>query len=72
MALDGISLTVAEVSGDAFTVAVIPHTFDNTTLSHRRAGDSVNLEVDVIARYVERLLGKEPQFSFENLRDMGY
>lgn len=72
VALDGISLTVAEVSGDAFTVAVIPHTFDNTTLSHRRAGDSVNLEVDVIARYVERLLGEQPQLSFEDLRDMGY
>lgn len=72
VALDGISLTVAEVSGDAFTVAVIPHTFDNTTLSHRRAGDSVNLEVDVIARYVERLLGGQPQLSFEDLRDMGY
>ena len=72
VALDGISLTVAEISGDAFTIAVIPHTFDNTTLSHRRAGDSVNLEVDVIARYVERLLGEQPQLSFENLRDMGY
>ena len=72
VALDGISLTVAEVSGDVFTIAVIPHTFDNTTLSHRRAGDSVNLEVDVIARYVERLLGGQPQLSFENLRDMGY
>lgn len=72
VALDGISLTVAEVSGDAFTVAVIPHTFANTTLSHRRTGDSVNLEVDVIARYVERLLGDKPQLSFENLRDMGY
>ena len=72
VALDGISLTVAEVSGDAFTVAVIPHTFANTTLSHRRTGDSINLEVDVIARYVERLLGDKPQLSFENLRDMGY
>ncbi len=72
VALDGISLTVAEVSGDAFTIAVIPHTFDNTTLRHRRAGDSVNLEVDVIARYVERLLGEQPQLSFEDLRDMGY
>ena len=72
VALDGISLTVAEISGDAFTIAVIPHTFDNTTLSHRRTGDSVNLEVDVIARYVERLLGEQPQLSFENLRDMGY
>lgn len=72
VALDGISLTVAEVSGHAFTVAVIPHTFDNTTLSYRRTGDSVNLEVDVIARYVERLLGSKPPLSFENLRDMGY
>lgn len=72
VALDGISLTVAEVSDRAFTVAVIPHTFDNTTLSHRRTGDSVNLEVDVIARYVERLLGGKPQLSFEDLRDMGY
>ena len=70
--LDGISLTVAETSGHAFTVAVIPHTFDNTTLSHRRTGDSVNLEVDVIARYVERLLGSKPPLSFEDLRDMGY
>ena len=72
VALDGISLTVAEVSGDAFTVAVIPHTFDNTTLSQRRTGDSVNLEVDVIARYVERLLGEQSQLSFEDMRDMGY
>lgn len=72
VALDGISLTVAEVSSDAFTVAVIPHTFDNTTLSHRRTGDSVNLEVDVIARYVERLLGEQSQLSFEDMRDMGY
>ncbi|MYF90841.1 MAG: riboflavin synthase [Gemmatimonadetes bacterium] len=72
VALDGISLTVAEIRGDAFTVAVIPHTFDNTTLSHWRTGDSVNLEVDVIARYVERLLGEQPQLSFEDLRDMGY
>ncbi len=72
VAIDGISLTVAEVSGDVFTVAVIPHTFDNTTLSHRRTGDAVNLEVDVIARYVERLLGGQPQLSFEDLRDMGY
>ena len=72
VSLDGISLTVAEVSGDAFTIAVIPHTFDHTTLSHRRTGDSVNLEVDVIARYVERLFGEQPQLSFEDLRDMGY
>ena len=74
--VDGISLTVAAVSHEAFTVAVIPHTFDNTTLSYRRAGDSVNLEVDVIARYVERIFSVEAPpssgLSFENLRDMGY
>ena len=76
ISLDGISLTVAAVSAEAFTVAVIPHTFDNTTLSHRRAGDSINLEVDVIARYVERLFGGEAPaatgLSFETLRNMGY
>ncbi|HIG54603.1 MAG TPA: riboflavin synthase [Candidatus Latescibacteria bacterium] len=74
--LDGISLTVAAVTREAFTVAVIPHTFDNTTLSHRRASDSINLEVDVIARYVERLFGGQAPsstgLSFETLRDMGY
>ncbi len=76
IAIDGISLTVAEVSSEVFTVAVIPHTFDNTTLSHCRIGDFTNLEVDVIARYVERLFGGDPtsstELSIEKLREMGY
>ena len=76
IAIDGVSLTVAGVEAGVFTVAIIPHTFDNTTLSHRHAGDSVNLEVDVIARYVERMLGgsapSAESLSFEKLRDMGY
>ena len=76
IAVDGISLTVGGVEVGVFTVAIIPHTFDNTTLSHRRVGDSVNLEVDVIARYVERMLGgvapPAEGLSFEKLRDMGY
>jgi riboflavin synthase len=76
IALDGISLTLAEVHEGGFTVAVIPHTFDNTTLSQRRGGDLVNLEADVIARYVERLLkaGRSAGegLSFERLRQMGY
>jgi riboflavin synthase len=54
--VDGISLTVVSVDADCFTVAVIPHTIEVTTLGHRRAGDKVNLEVDVLAKYVERLL----------------
>ncbi len=54
--VDGVSLTVVEVSADRFSVAVIPHTMAVTSLGHRRAGDRVNLEVDVIAKYAERLL----------------
>lgn len=54
--VDGISLTVARVEQDVFEVAVIPHTLDVTTLGLRKPGDTVNLEVDVLAKYVERLL----------------
>ncbi|MBA2610055.1 MAG: riboflavin synthase [Actinobacteria bacterium] len=54
--IDGISLTLVSVDGEGFTVAVIPHTVEVTTLGHRREGDKVNLEVDVLAKYVERLL----------------
>jgi riboflavin synthase len=54
--VDGISLTVAGVRDDAFEIAVIPHTLAVTTLGARQPGDPVNLEVDVVAKYVERLL----------------
>ena len=53
--VDGVSLTVVEPTDEGFTVAVIPHTAEVTTLGHRRPGDRVNLEVDLIAKYVERL-----------------
>ena len=56
VAVDGCSLTVAAVDGDRFTVAIVPHTAAITTLGRRRPGDPVNLEVDVVAKYVERLL----------------
>lgn len=56
VALDGTSLTVNEVSGSRFGVNLIPHTLTATTWGARRAGDSVNLEVDLFARYVARLL----------------
>ena len=58
IAVDGVSLTVVEVLDDGFTVAVIPHTAAVTTLGLRRPGDAVNLEFDVIAKYVARLLGE--------------
>ena len=54
--VDGVSLTVVDVLDDGFTVAVIPHTCEVTTLGRRAAGDPVNLEVDVMAKYAERLL----------------
>lgn len=56
IAVDGVSLTVAEVSGDGVRIALIPHTLAMTTLGTAVPGDDVNLEVDVIARYVERLM----------------
>ena len=54
--VDGVSLTVNEVDDAGFEVALIPHTVDNTRFAHTGVGDEVNLEVDLIARYVERLL----------------
>ena len=83
IAIDGISLTVASVSGaevkgaEVFTVAIIPHTFSHTHLPHRSVGDPVNLEVDVVARYVERLLtpdssAKAGGLQMDDLRRLGY
>lgn len=57
--IDGISLTVARVGGSDFSVSVIPHTAQRTTLSQRRVGDRVNLETDCIGKYVEKLLGSQ-------------
>jgi riboflavin synthase len=56
VALDGVSLTVNEVEDDTFSVLIIPHTLAVTTLSALRAGDALNLEVDLMARYAARLL----------------
>lgn len=55
VALDGISLTVTAADSAAFEVSVIPHTFDNTDLSKKRAGDELNIECDIIGKYVEKL-----------------
>ena len=55
--IDGVSLTVAALGSDDFTVALVPHTLGATTLEDRAVGDRVNLEVDILAKYVERMLG---------------
>ncbi|MFN6339842.1 MAG: riboflavin synthase [Cyanobacteriota bacterium] len=81
IAVDGISLTVAgwEDGGVEFWLAVIPHTWQHTTLHHRRVGDAVNLEADLVARYLERLVVAQKQepsvqapLSNEWLADQGW
>lgn len=76
IAVDGTSLTVSNVDSGGFTVSVIPHTFTNTVFCYRTVGDPVNLEVDVIARYVEKQVSKKDKsnggLTFETLRKMGY
>jgi len=58
VAVDGVSLTITALADDAFSVALVPHTLAVTTLGRLAAGEEVNLEVDVLAKYVERLLAR--------------
>lgn len=60
VAIDGISLTVADVAGDSFAVWLIPHTLAATNLRGKKAGDPVNLEFDVLAKYVEKITAVRP------------
>jgi riboflavin synthase len=57
VAVDGVSLTIAELDDSSFTVSLIPETLERTNLGYARAGTRVNLEVDVLAKYVEKLVG---------------
>jgi riboflavin synthase len=75
IAIDGISLTIAALEGDVLSVTIIPHTYRNTTLGGYRAGALVNLECDVLAKHVEKLLRKldlKAPLSVEKLRENGY
>jgi len=56
IAIDGVSLTVNDVGDDYFEVNIIPHTWEHTTLSDRKDGDNINIEIDMLARYVARML----------------
>jgi riboflavin synthase len=58
IAVDGVSLTLVEVGADFFTVMLIPHTLANTTLGDKKAGDSVNLEADMLAKHAQKLLSR--------------
>jgi riboflavin synthase len=72
IAVAGISLTVASLDDDSFEVAVIPVTLEWTTLGRMAEGTPVNLETDMIAKYVERLLRASAPLTVEGLREMGY
>jgi riboflavin synthase len=74
IAIDGVSLTVADMEGAGFSIAMIPHTAKLTTLGYKSAGDSVNLESDIIGKYVERLLPGRPEggVSLDLLRKNGF
>lgn len=72
VALDGVSLTVTYSRGAEFGISVIPHTIKETTLIGLRQGDAVNIETDVIAKYVEKLIGKGGSLSLNDLAGMGY
>ena len=58
IAVDGVSLSVSKRSASSFTIAVIPYTLEHTVLNERRIGDRVNLEVDIVAKYIESLLDR--------------
>ena len=72
--IDGISLTVAEVTDENFSVSLIPHTSEVTTLLSKRVGEVVNLENDVIGKYVKKLMGKSEKkgITLEFLAENGF
>lgn len=75
IAVDGVSLTIVDILNETFSFVVIPHTAEKTTLGFKGRGDSVNLEADVLGKYVARLLGKEAETDariMRNLREGGF
>jgi riboflavin synthase len=73
VAVDGASLTIADLDDFSFVVSLVAYTRENTTLGNKRPGDMVNLEVDVLAKYVEKLKGREGQgLNTEFLREYGF
>ena len=75
VAVDGVSLTVAELGNGWFRVALIPHTVEATNLKRRRVGDTVNIETDILAKYVKRLLAGREQsrtLTEDKLKELGY
>jgi riboflavin synthase len=76
VAVDGVSLTIAQMDRDSFSVAVIPQTLDRTTLGKAKLGDTVNIEIDVISKIVrkqlEKMLPQPEKLTMEKLRQSGF
>jgi riboflavin synthase len=75
IAIDGISLTIAALEGDVLSVTIIPHTYRNTTLGTYQPGSQVNIECDILAKHVEKLirgLDLKPRLTVERLREEGF
>lgn len=72
VAVDGVSLTINDVSADSFAVTIIPHTINETIIDTYRSGTQVNIEADMLARYLERLVGADNGISEEFLKAHGY
>jgi len=67
VAIDGVSMTVAEVNPDSFSVGIIPHTWEETVFAKRKVGDEVNLEFDVLGKYVENIMEGKAE-NIQNLK----
>ncbi|UCD22737.1 MAG: riboflavin synthase [Chloroflexota bacterium] len=73
IAVDGVSLTIVNLDDSSFAVSLVSYTMENTTLGKRKPGDVVNLEVDILAKYVENLVGQRRQsLNFEFLKEYGF
>jgi riboflavin synthase len=73
ISVDGISLTISNVAKNTFTVSLIPHTLKNTTLGFKKEGDLVNIEVDMMSRYLKRLFDeRDNQTDYEFLKERGF
>ena len=77
IAINGISLTIADLNLNEISLSIIPHTWQNTNLKYKKVNDKVNIEIDVLAKYVEKLLTKNNSTSEKNitenwLKELGY
>ena len=73
LAVDGISLTINRVSGPVFSIMLIPETLKRTTIGEKKVGTEVNLEADLLGKYVEKFIGKDKKgITLERLREDGF